>query len=1715
MLPQYAITALLGRGGMGAVYRGTQKNLDRPVAIKILPPGIDEEDDGRNFSERFKNEARAMAKLSHPGIVAVYDSGETADGLLYIVMEFIEGTDVQKMVSEQKRLHSDHAMAITAHVCDALKYAHERGIIHRDIKPANIMVGYDGVVKVADFGLAKMSKAGESGLTRSGMAMGTLHYMAPEALMLGSSVDHRSDIYAVGVMLYFMLTGRLPQGMFELPSMQVPGLDPRFDGIIAKALRDDRDIRYQSTADLRRDLDGILTQPVVKVEPGAQQAPAALETQARPQRPAGQPYRPAQPQVIVRTDKKSALLLWVTLTVMSGAALWLWLKNPGTLLQATTDQKPHSMADSARLESASKERPYVNTLGMRFVPVPGTKVLMCVHETRRGDYAAFAKETPDISSGWAHTSFHQHVITSRPDEHPAAHMSWEEAKAFCKWLSLKEGISYRLPTKSEWGAAAGPETYAWGSEWPPPRGAGNFSDRSRKEKAQYFSSAIYFEDLDDGYPTTAPVMSYPANKLGIYDLAGNLTEWCEDLSVNQTGHLVSGGNWLCATAGGIQTSNRASFALGERPVGTGFRCVIDLDASAAGATQQAQLVATPAPGSRAQEAPGSNEWRPLLEDKPELVERLKITDAATPGWKLMPKGFVPVLDTKNVALRLKVRSPAFQMVAGWSETASQGIYGYHINLTTDATKTGTVRLFCRWIDHIVQLNGKIEPVMAKKADGAPSIIPFKEGQAFEIELRSQDELLVILINGQKVKEVRELTLPGCIMALNPMESLEFKDLEWCLLSPETVAKQTLTTLAPTEPPASKLMPGVWHNLFEKNLIDTNGLQKQAAAETGSTSYLSNASFISKFSVPIFRDCAVRARFSGSWEAEPGLLIHCMAPDSYQFISANVRGYSAGLYRQTSKQKAIAVTTSTKMEAPLLRNKSFEIELRAIGGTYALLVDGKQTVAGADSTYAIGHAGFRVNKGTVIESFEVMPFDGLSEGQIADALSANKTGPRTAAGAATPASPPVPRDTQNMKLVVDADFQQQQTAFPDTQTSKLHARWEDQSYRMTSMSNALWWAGPAALSALKLDDFVCEAEFRVPRAAAGKWGIGLVHPKMPWIGASTDAAGKAEIYRYDEAALLRATPTAASAAGGDWNKLRMEVVGEQLRLFINDRHVADASTAGLQKPHSLTLFLATPEPGFEVWLRRLKVWQPGSVAAATVAPVMPPVMPPPAAAPPDPLKSSLVHRFDFNDGVTPGSGKGAKVEDGELLVDGDYKHLGAVENRPLLACKEFQDEQFTIVLKLRHDRSEDALLVGGTSKRWLAVKTIPGGNLELSMANGRHQVRVYNANVPMKKPFVLAVSGNMKSGPIQIHVDGRPIKSVPVPPGLDNTSTGDKCLTFVNCSTTDTLKGAVDEVQVFKRILSDNEIASLMTPAKPPVPSASVAAGALPSWTDRSGRRITAQFVRVDDTTLTLRMNGRELPVALSSLSEESRLLAATFTHAAKPEAQATSFTNSLGMKFVPVPGTRVLFCIHETRYGDFAAFATDAKSTASTWKNQTYSGIEITVRKDEHPVTHVTPKQAVQFCAWLSQKEGKKYRLPTKEEWSLAANAGGKAPFPWGDAWPPPQGVGNFSDESYHKLRPTDPHLSGYDDGFPTTAPVMSFKPNGFGIYDLGGNVWEMTHAGDPAAAAFNDSPPMVDRGASFLHDAEKSLRSANESSSLSYTTTPDRGFRIVMEAVP
>jgi hypothetical protein len=272
VLPQYGIERFLGRGGMGAVYQGRQVELDRAVAIKILPPDLETEE--HDFAARFKMEARAMARLKHPGIVTVHDFGQTADGLLFFVMEYVAGMDVQAMLTHEGKLQPGNAVSIAAHVCEALSYAHEQGIVHRDIKPANVIVGYDGHVRVADFGLAKiLDVAHPARLPHSDLVMGTPAYLAPEARTAGTAIDGRADVYAVGVMLAHMLIGRVPREADEALFATLTVTDPRLAAIVGRAMRKDRNERYAGAADLRADLVGLLSRPLAHTLP----LPASME----------------------------------------------------------------------------------------------------------------------------------------------------------------------------------------------------------------------------------------------------------------------------------------------------------------------------------------------------------------------------------------------------------------------------------------------------------------------------------------------------------------------------------------------------------------------------------------------------------------------------------------------------------------------------------------------------------------------------------------------------------------------------------------------------------------------------------------------------------------------------------------------------------------------------------------------------------------------------------------------------------------------------------------------------------------------------------------------------------------------------------------------------------------------------------------------------------------------------------------------------------------------------------------------------------------------------------------------------------------------------------------------------------------------------------------------------------------------------------------------
>ncbi|MBK8091676.1 MAG: protein kinase [Verrucomicrobiaceae bacterium] len=254
LLPQgdYIVLSFLGQGGMGAVYKGTQVRLQRPVAIKIM-----KRDQGRDhgFEERFRREALAMAKLNHPNIVSVIDYGEAGPDYLYIVMELVDGADLMEVI-RTNRMTQEMALTLLPQICDALQFAHDHGIVHRDIKPSNIMLTREGRIKMADFGLAKHFDVKNGFQTQTGSGMGTPDYAAPEQFDPSAEIDHRADIYALGVMIYQMITGQLPRGVWKPPSQRAD-VHPQWDDIVGQAMQSNPEDRYQKASEVKSAVSGI------------------------------------------------------------------------------------------------------------------------------------------------------------------------------------------------------------------------------------------------------------------------------------------------------------------------------------------------------------------------------------------------------------------------------------------------------------------------------------------------------------------------------------------------------------------------------------------------------------------------------------------------------------------------------------------------------------------------------------------------------------------------------------------------------------------------------------------------------------------------------------------------------------------------------------------------------------------------------------------------------------------------------------------------------------------------------------------------------------------------------------------------------------------------------------------------------------------------------------------------------------------------------------------------------------------------------------------------------------------------------------------------------------------------------------------------------------------------------------------------------------------
>lgn len=244
----YDIVGVIGKGAMGTVYKGVERATERVVAIKVLPPEFLE--DGEQV-ERFKREAQAVALLNHPNVVRIVENNQENEQL-YFVMEFVPGTSLDTIL-RQRRLSLPEAIRVTKSVCSGLAAAHKKSIIHRDLSPKNILVSEDlSVVKIADFGISRVEAVSrqQGTLSTTEFSLGSLHYIAPEQARNMVSADHRADIYSLGVMLYEMLTGRVPVGQFNLPSQLNSEVPPELDPIVLRCLEVDPQRRYPTVGRL-------------------------------------------------------------------------------------------------------------------------------------------------------------------------------------------------------------------------------------------------------------------------------------------------------------------------------------------------------------------------------------------------------------------------------------------------------------------------------------------------------------------------------------------------------------------------------------------------------------------------------------------------------------------------------------------------------------------------------------------------------------------------------------------------------------------------------------------------------------------------------------------------------------------------------------------------------------------------------------------------------------------------------------------------------------------------------------------------------------------------------------------------------------------------------------------------------------------------------------------------------------------------------------------------------------------------------------------------------------------------------------------------------------------------------------------------------------------------------------------------------------------------
>jgi len=477
----YQILSVLGKGGMGTVYRALDTRIGREVALKVISPGdATGPEDLREASERFRREARSAGILSHPNVVTVHEFGE-AGQLLYIVMELVDGPGLDQLVRQRGRLEPQFIAGVIRQASDALDYAHRKGIVHRDIKPGNIMIGEGGRAKVADFGIAKM--LWEPTVTRTGFSVGSPVYMSPEQ-MRGEALDGRADQFSLAVVAYELLSGTKPFAGDSLPAVlhsvlfTVPApvhtLNPvvpvRAAEVLARAMAKDPAQRYATCAEFAADFD------------------AALGGIAPPDAPT----RRSAWKLIV-----AALVVMIAIAAGIGAYLWhIWNRPPATFLALPS-------GDMVLVEAGEA------LIGRERQPARVEAFYIDETEVTNRAYAQFCQATGCAAPPGADA------------ELPVVNVTFEDAQAFARWAGK------RLPTALEWEMAArGAKglNYPWGDEFRP--GVANIPQSAAEAR-----SAVL-----------APANSNAsgASSCGALNMLGNVWEWVNSTATPPPGEEFAG-----------------------------------------------------------------------------------------------------------------------------------------------------------------------------------------------------------------------------------------------------------------------------------------------------------------------------------------------------------------------------------------------------------------------------------------------------------------------------------------------------------------------------------------------------------------------------------------------------------------------------------------------------------------------------------------------------------------------------------------------------------------------------------------------------------------------------------------------------------------------------------------------------------------------------------------------------------------------------------------------------------------------------------------------------------------------------------------------------------------------------------------------------------------------------------------------------------------------